>query len=47
MIIGKLMIDNVLVIENLIIPDDVLRFFAGAIVGLLPFIIRLKEQKCK
>jgi len=51
MILGKLIIGNLIVIENLIIPDDVLRFLVGRLIGIFPLILKLiianKEQKCR
>ena len=52
MILGKLAIGDFIVIENLVIPDDVVRFLVGAFIGMFPLIIKFvyshyKEQKCK
>jgi len=50
MIIGKISLFNEIIFENVIIPDDVIRFSVGGLLGLSPLLIRYfleKEHKCK
>jgi len=49
MVIGKISLFNEIILENILIPDDVVRFSIDVLLVLSPLIRYFleKEQKCK
>ena len=52
MVIGKISLFNEIILENILIPDDVVRFSIAVLLVLSPLLILIryflqKEHKCK